>query len=120
MEQLTVKEALESGYTSFVYDDDGYQSIKEIDPADIDWSRNDISLVAKESFSPMGLDEDILKEMIIESIWSSHYDDTGDDTDAVFDALNPLELDLSKVKSQIDEALSKLKYYKSSGIKLTP
>lgn len=118
IEKLTVKQALELGYESFVYDSDGYQSIKPIDPEDIDWKRDDISLVEKESFSPMGLEEDILKEMIIESIWLSHHDNTGDDTNSIAEALKPLNLDLSNVKKQIDEALSELKYYKSSGIKL--
>lgn len=120
IKQLTVKEALEQGYESFVYDSDGYQSIKPIDIEDINWSRDDISLVEKESFSPIGLEEDILKEMIIESIWNNHYENTGDDTNAIEDSLKPLNLDLSKIKLQIDEALSELKYYKSSGIKLIP
>lgn len=119
--QLTVAQALAEGYTHFVYGNDGFQRVKQIEPEEIDWKRDDISIVEKEGFHPTGIDEDNLKDMIIDHIWQQHYDDTNDDDDNVIEeAIRPLNLDLSNVIKQIDEALTSITTYKSAGIKLIP
>lgn len=116
--QLTVQEALEQGFTHFVYDEDGFQRIQDIIIDEIDFSRDNISLVQKESYHPSGLDSEQIAEMLGEAILLNHQDDTGDDTEDVYDAI--MEIDFSDVSKKIDEALSHLNYYRSAGIKLIP
>lgn len=118
MKQLTVEEALEQGYEYYVYDDDGWQSLKDISDMEMDWNRDDISLVNKEPHHPFGLDAKYIAETLAEIISINYADESGYDGDAVYDAIK--ELDLSQTESLIYNALSKITHYKSSGIKLVP
>lgn len=117
-EQLTVKEALEQGYEYYVYDDDGYQALKHISDMDMDFTRDDISIINKDSYSPAGLDAKSIAETLAEIINDAHVWDSGDDTDQVYDAI--IAIDFRDVEERIDQALGKLIYYRSSDIKLVP
>jgi hypothetical protein len=116
--ELTVKEALEQGYEYYVYDSDGWQSLKDISDMDMNWDRDDIKLVNKEPNHPFGLDAKYIGETLAEIISVNYSDETGCDTDDVYDAVK--DLDFSAVEKMINEALSKINHYRSSGIKLIP
>ncbi|WDO13080.1 hypothetical protein MH928_17375 [Flavobacterium sp. WW92] len=116
--ELTVKEALEQGYTKYVYDSDGFQRLSDILDDEIDFSRNDISLVEKVGYNPAGMDSKEIAELLADHIESNHVSESGDDTNTVYDAIK--ELDFSEAEMKITETLSSLFYYRSSGIKLIP
>lgn len=116
--EMTVKQALEEGYEYYVYDSDGWQALNYISDNEMDFERSDIVLVKKETVSPAGIDSKAIAELIAEHLEVNHSDDTGDDTEQVYDIIK--KLDFSDVEKQIDEALNAIKYYTSSGIKLIP
>lgn len=118
MKELTVKEALEQEYVYYVYNDDGYQSLKDISDMEMDFDREDIRLVSKEPYAPCGMDSKNIAETIAEIIEQNHVEDTGDDTEQVYDAI--MEIDFSEAEKLINEALSKLNYYRATEIKLIP
>lgn len=122
MEILTIEQALQQGYTHFVYASDGYQAIKSIEEysrsGDIDFTREDIRLVDKTPFHPTGLSNEVIQDLLADTVAVNHHDDTGDDTDAVFDAIK--EIDFSDVEERIQVALNGLNYYKQVDIKLVP
>lgn len=118
MQQLTVKEALKQGYTKYCFNSDGFQGLKdidgEIDPSDFE--REDIRIVNKEPYSPHGMSSKDIAELIAEHIECNHVDDSGDDTEQVYDAIK--EIDFTDAENKISEALSKLHYYRATDIKL--
>lgn len=118
MTELTVKQALEKGYEYYVYDSDGWQSLKDISDMEMDFDRDDLVLVEKEARHPFGLDAKYIAETLAEIISVNYSDETGCDTDDVYDAVK--DLDLSGTEEIINEALSKINHYRSSGIKLIP
>jgi hypothetical protein len=53
---LTVKQALEQGYTHYVFNSDGFQSLKDIiHISDEYFNRDDIRVVEKEFYHPSGI-----------------------------------------------------------------
>ena len=118
MQQLSVKEALEQGYTKYCFNSDGFQGLKDID-GEIDpshFERDDIRIVNKEPYSPPGMCSKDIAELIAEHIECNHADDSGDDTEQVYDAIK--ELDFTDAENKIAEALSKLHYYRATDIRL--
>lgn len=115
---MTVKEAVKQGFEYYVYDSDGWQSLKEISDMGMNWNRDDIKLVNKESNHPFGLDAKYIAETLAEIISVNYSDETGYDGDDVYDVIK--DLDLSQTEKLIEEALSKINHYRSSGIKLIP
>lgn len=116
--QLTVAESIAQGYTSFIYNNDGFQTIKSIEHDDPDFTREDISLVEKEFYHPAGLDGKAIAERLADQIQDDHSWDSGDDSSDVYDAI--MAIDFSDVAERIDKVLEKLKYYRSANIKLIP
>lgn len=117
---LTLQEAIQEGYSAFIYANDGWQAIKMLNEYqlddDIDWTRDDIYLVQKEGQNPAGLSAEEIAEMLAENIQCSHSDETGDDTDDVYDAIK--RLDFSDVSEKINEALAGIFYYRQTNIHL--
>lgn len=104
---LTLQEAISQGYTHFCFGhpSDGYQTIdrlSEITQLDID--QGVLYLADKNTFAPSGISHVELKEMIAEHIWINHQDNTGDDTDTIYDAIK--EIDFSDVVERIDKKLN--------------
>lgn len=118
MEQLTVKDAIEQGYEHFVYNSDGYQSLKELTSNDIDWSRDDIYVVGKEPLHPKGLTANELADFIGDRLEADYYEITGSDSNSVYDAI--IEVDFSDIEMRINKALEKVNYYEATKIKLIP
>lgn len=115
---LTVKEALEEGFEYYFYDSDGWQSMKEIKDMEMDFSRDDISLAEKQSYNPSGLSSKDIADYLADRIQDQHNSETSCDTNDIYESI--VELDFSEAERLINEALSKMNYYLSSGIKLIP
>lgn len=119
MEQLTVKEALEQGYEKFVYNSDGFQSLKDIaNVENIDFEREDIRIVGLDAQHPSGISSKDLAELVAEQLQCQYNDDVSNDTDSVYDAIK--ELDFSDMENKISEALNGINYYSATNIKLVP
>ena len=112
--KLTLKQAIEEGYKSFVYPEDGFQALKDLD-YDIDFDKKPM-LVEKESYRPRGLDAKNIAELIAENLEENHSSDSGDDTRQVYNSI--MQIDFSDVEKMIDEKLSKLNYYRQSDVEL--
>lgn len=118
--KLTVKQAIEQGFTQFLYPADGYQALGDLsDIHDSCFNRGKIELVNKDPHSPDNLDAKSIIEMIAERIYCQHVDETGDDTDEVYQGLITVNSDtLKPFLDAIQEKLDRMNYYKSSGIEL--
>lgn len=110
---LTLKEAKEQGYTHFCYGhpSNSYQTLHELEELtqqDID--EGTLYLADKETFAPSGISHEELKELIAEYIWVNHEDNTGDDTDIIYDAIK--EIDFLDVVERIDKVLEQHKTFR--------
>jgi len=115
--QLTVKEALEQGYEKFCYANEGFQALHDIKEANEQDFARGVEIISKEPFYA-GIDADSLKELIAEDIECNWVDQTGDDTEQVFNAVK--ELDFTDMAKMINDKLNAIPYYRSTGIKLVP
>lgn len=115
MEKLTIQQAIEQGYKYFVYPEDGYQTIKTIVSDEPDFTRK-VMLCEKEPYHPNGMDSKSIAELLADNIECNHVDETGDDTEQVFDKIK--SLDFTDVEKRIEEALSTLNYYRQSEVEL--
>lgn len=122
--QLTVKEALEQGYTYFFYNFDGWQCAKHLADIDkgyeVDWTRDDIFLASKEPVQSCSLSEGSLKEWIVDNIESQYSDETNDD-----DSYNTIseafkDFDFKPFEDAISKVLETITHYRSTNIKLVP
>lgn len=121
MEKLTLKEAIEQGYESWLYADEQFQSLNDLAfIEDSHFNGRKIELVSKEPYSPSsGIDADSILDLLAEQIWENHHGETGDDTDTVSDAIRELPKEMfAPILKAIDDKLNTLSYYKSSGIEL--
>jgi DNA-binding XRE family transcriptional regulator len=114
---LSVKEALEQGYDRYCFNMEGFQGLRSIkDVTEEDLARDDIRIIEKDSYSPAGLTSKQIAEMLAEQIHLTHVDDTGDDTNTVYDVIKAL--DFTETEKKITKALSDLYYSRASDIKL--
>lgn len=119
-EQLTIEQAINQGYTHYFHEGDGFQATKILSRGidDNEWSRG-LELVSQESYNPSGIDAESLIELIADHIEDRHADDTGDDTTQVYEALMTIDpIACQSLIDVIEQKLSGLHYYRSSGIKL--
>lgn len=122
MEKLTVKEALEQGYTKCGYELAEWQTLQDVEdflnPEEFeDWGNRKMVLFSKDSYSP-SIDAETIKDLLAEHIACNHADETGDDTDNVEDSVR--ELDFESVAKMINEKLSTTSYWKATDIQLIP
>lgn len=119
---LTLKEAIKQGYTHCCYGhpSNGYQSLDELtNVTEQDVLESEIYLAGKHTFQPAGLTNGELKELIAEQIWINHEDNTGDDTDTIYDAIK--EIDFQDVSDRIEEVLKNHNSFRYiTEIKLVP
>jgi superfamily I DNA and RNA helicase len=117
MRQLTVKEALEQGYTKYIYADGGFQIVSDIEHIDNeDFDRGDILIIEKDPYHPEGISSKDIAEMFADHLEQQHSFESGDDTAQVYEAIK--ELDFTEAENKITEALSKLDYYRATDIRL--
>lgn len=118
--KLTLQEAIAQGYTQFLFKGEQFQSLSDLsDVQDIDYEKG-IELVNKEPETITSyVDEAQIREWVAEQNECQHSDETGDDTEQVNDLLLELPLELfTPIVNAINEKLSTIGYYKSSGIEL--
>lgn len=120
MEKLTIEQAIEQGYTKFLYAEDGFQAPKDLSGINDDDFIRKPQLVKKELYTlPVYIDAEQLRDMIAEQCWEQHHDESGDDTDTVNDAITEMPLEIFEpVIAALKEKMATLSYYKSSGIEL--
>jgi hypothetical protein len=119
MEKLTLKQAIEQGYESWLYADEQFQALQDLAFIEDHHFNRKIELVSKEPYHPSGIDADTIIDMIAEQVWENHYEESRDDTSSVPDAIRELPKELFEpIVNAIEEKLNTLSYYKSSGIEL--
>lgn len=120
--KLTVKEALEQGYTKCGYELAEWQTLLEVsdfaNPAEFEehWNKKMV-LFSKNEYHP-SIDADTIKELLAEHIAINHADETGDDTDNVEDSIK--ELDFEPTAKLINEKLQSVSYWTATNIQLIP
>jgi hypothetical protein len=121
MEELTIKQAIEHGYTSYLYPDEGFQSAGDLSyPEYIVWSRKPV-LSDKEPYHPAGIDAAEIIELVAETIDENHSSDSLDYTGQVYEAIKSIDKEtLNAFISAVEEKLSSLNYYRGSEISLIP
>lgn len=117
-EQLTVKQALEQGYTLCGQDKGEWISLNNIeDMGHIDDFYDNTVIAEKEGISA-SVDADTLREYIADYAEDSWADETGDDRAMVYDAI--LEMDFSEIADKINKQIEHIKSYRLTDIKLVP
>ena len=113
---MTKEQALQEGYEKFIYENgDRFQATNDLHTDEIDFTKVPM-LVTKESSSPSH-DEESIKDLIANELDGQYYDETGDDTNIVYDKI--MEIDFSQITNIINEKLKGVHYYSNTGIKLT-
>lgn len=117
--KLTVKEALEQGYVFFAQDKGEFQHLHRIDVIkDADFEFGPYMLAEKESYYTPSISSEEIAETLADIIYSQCGDETGDDTDDVYNIVKAL--DFTDAAERINNALVKKKYYKLTKIQLLP
>lgn len=113
---MTKEQALQEGYEKFIYENgDRFQATNDLHTDEIDFTKIPM-LVTKESSNPCH-DEESIKDLIANELDGQYYDETGDDTNIVYDKI--MEIDFSEITNMINEKLKGVHYYSNTGIKLT-
>lgn len=120
--KLTVKEALEQGYTHFGYSDEGYQPMIDLIDFDTAKASGKERLFSKEYMHPT-IDVENIKHLIgndIEDNWAAETHD--DDSTAIIREVNEMDdLPFQAVADVVNDELKKYhQYYRLSDIKLVP
>lgn len=115
MESLTIKEALKQGYTHCGSSSKEFQMLDTLESITDEDIREDTVLADKKSTSPL-IDADQIKEMIAEQMEESHSQDTGDDTNQVYDTV--MKLDFSKTAEFVNKELEVVRHWFLTDVKL--
>jgi hypothetical protein len=117
-ETLTVAQAIEQGYESCLYNEDGFQAMTSLKyPDDINFDRHPV-LASQDSVHPTSPKADYIKGMIADFVQENWQEETLDDTNSVSEAI--MELDFTDVEQRINAALRNVNYYTGTDIKLIP
>lgn len=112
---MTLKQAIEAGYTHFGYANRDWQPIVELSELTDEQYDSDLRLFAKEFRQP-SISAESIKEILADNMESDWGDDTSDDTNQVYDEVN--KLDFESTSQMINTALSHIKAFKLTKIKL--
>lgn len=119
--KLTVKEALAQGYTKCGFDQTDWQTVMEIeDMSAVDFETpilTKIVVFSKESTHP-DVSEERLKEIVADNVNDSWEDETGDDTNKVYDTI--MSVDFSSIHKLLNDALSSHQCWFATDIELIP
>lgn len=117
--KLTVKEALEQGYIYFGQDKGEFQHLHSIENiSDADFELGPVMLTEKEPYHTPTISSEAIAELLADYVSCWNGDETGDDTDDVYEIVNGL--DFTEAAKKINEALKNKKYYKLTNIQLIP
>ena len=115
MNTLTVKQALEQGYTYCVLED-GETGLIKIEES-IYFSEGDYFLTEKTPH-PFQISDKDIEEMVIDLLCNQ--DEVNDEDGDLADLVSDAKIDFSEVTQKVNDALSAKKYYQSTQIKLIP
>lgn len=121
-EQLTVKEAIEQGYTHYGYDNGGFQhlsTLEDISPADLEeseWRGGHPVLAQKEPFF-MSISADDVRDNVTDHICDQ--EEYMDDSGTIEDALKEMDI-WEGFAAKINDTLKKHPYWYLTEIKLIP
>lgn len=114
---LTIKQAVEKGYTSCGYEDAEFASLMKISKlTGEEFETGKIVLAEIKPFYTPSIKPDTIAEMLAEFISSENGENTNDDTDNVYDTVNGL--DFSATADMVNKALGGCKYYALTDIEL--
>lgn len=114
MNKLTVKQALEQGYKTYLYPADGFQRGNVLGEDEPDFKKQPM-LTEKEA-RHYSCNEESIKDILANQIDEWYAEETGDDDSIIYDLI--MELDLSDIAERIDEKLKESSYYRQSDVKL--
>jgi len=116
MKELTVKQAIEQGYTKYGMAYLEWQTANDIGDIDDDAFRNDLVLFDKEAnFITVSGDE--IGNVLADRIEDVYCEDSGDNTTCVLKTIK--EIDFSELAEEINELMkSNHSYYRLTDIKL--
>ena len=115
---ITVKQALEQGYSLFSYGDKNeYQHLYSIEHAnDGDFESGPLYVAHKEPYYVPQISNEEISETLADLMSDQNHCETGDDTDDVYDIVKGL--DYSLIAEAINAALANKKCYKITNIQL--
>ncbi len=119
METLTVKEAIDQGYTKYGFSDKEWQNTQELhddvfkEVEEENWE--DLVLFGKESSHP-NIDAKTIGELLSEHIGINDSEECARDDDEVYTTVSAM--DFSDVAKKINKELEKHKYWMLTDIKL--
>lgn len=116
--KLTIKEALEQGYTLCGPNKGEWihlLRISEMSPMDFDKEK---VFIASKDFTTPTMDMKRLREMIADVMESDWGNDTGDDTEQVYRTIN--KMDMTHFCNQLNGSLENIKSYTLTDIELVP
>jgi hypothetical protein len=101
--EMTKEEALKEGYTLCGYPEREYQTLIKIADADEeDFKLGELCIAEKEGMKPTA-DAEGIREMIADMMESNWGNDTGDDTEEVYNTI--MKLDFTATANLINDAL---------------
>jgi hypothetical protein len=118
MEQLTVAQAIEQGYTHFGFEGREYQHLNPIEDFHHSVSEENVVLFDKEAGYVPSVSAEEIADLIAEQIQCEVNDNTADDTDDAYDIVKGL--DFEPIAKMINDALDHKRYYFLTKIKLVP
>ncbi|RYD56994.1 MAG: hypothetical protein EOP56_09310 [Sphingobacteriales bacterium] len=115
---MTPQQAKEAGYTHYVHADGNFEPIHPLDELG-EFTDKCIVLVEPKPYSPTCDSAEIILEQLAEQMHCSICNESGDDTDDVYDAIKSIDKDmLQPFVDAVNEKLQKIKYYSSTSILL--
>lgn len=117
---MTVSEALAQGYTKYGRAGEKFQIFDNLEHlskvGEDGWPQHELYVVSKEEFTPIPTSNEEFGAWVAEMFEDSNYDETGDDTGAVEQAIK--EIDFTDAVNKINEKLSGIKYNRLTNIRL--
>lgn len=119
MEELTVKQALEQGYTHYGFKDREWQSVSKLHDnvfEELDEHEYEEVVLFEKSFNVLHTSEQDVSEIIAESVSYNYSQECASDEDNVYSDI--IDLDFSGIVKQINDKMKDHKYWMITDIKL--
>lgn len=116
--KLTKSEALAEGYVYYGKESDSFQFVTRLEHLnDVDFEEDGpFLLVEKEPYYTPSINAEDIADLLADNMNSWSGDNTGDDTDDVYDTVKAL--DFTQTAALINEALKDKRYYKLTKIEV--
>lgn len=118
--KITVAEAIAQGYVYFAENNGEFSHLHKIEgitESDFEFHKP-LFVAEKESYYAPSISAEEIAETMADIASNQCHDETGDDTDDVYDIVK--SLDFTNASDIINEALKHKKYYKLTDIELIP